>query len=192
MKSGPDSSSRKRYLQSPRYATFAMNVMIPDVYGILWIRTFLAFLSVVTTVMLPKRCSCAGRAPVVSTLLVDDALLMLRLLLLTSELVAVTDAAADAAAGRVSLPVPCPASARSRAAVVAMPTFDSFPYYIIIIIIIIIVIAVAYCSVLPFSESNIFEASVVFHNLHKAIIVLRQVDYRADTLATICDQVKEN
>jgi len=136
MKSGPDSSFEETLSAITKIGNVRDDYhdfgFIPDVYGILWIRTFLAFLSVVTTVMLPKRCSCAGRALVVSTLLVDDALLMLRLLLLTSELVAVTDAAADAAAGRVSLPVPCPASARSRAAVVAMLTFDSFPYYIII------------------------------------------------------------
>jgi len=83
------------------------------VYDILSTKTFLAFLLEAT------RC--------------------VTLLLLTSELVAVADAAADAAAGRVSLPVPCHASARSSAAVVAVAVsvrlrlFAAFPYDVIVV-----------------------------------------------------------
>ena len=81
------------------------------VYDILSTKTFLAFLLEAT------RC--------------------VTLLLLTSELVAVADAAADAAAGRVSLPVPCHASARSSAAVVAVSVrlrlFAAFPYDVIVV-----------------------------------------------------------
>jgi len=98
-------------------------------------KTFLAFFSAATRTMLFDRLSRARPTLLLLTLSVDDALLRWRRLLLTPDLgpaAAATEEDATAAAGRVFLPEPWPASPRSFVAVVV--SFAAFPCRLLLVL----------------------------------------------------------